>query len=53
MLSTPLVISVGEARKILGKQADELEDDQIIDVILSLTDIATTLLQQDYVPRNE
>lgn len=52
-MDAPLVISVGEARKILGKQAETLSDDQIIDLILSLTDIATHILELETVPKNE
>lgn len=52
-MDAPLVISVGEARKILGKQAEILSDDQIIELILSLTDIASHILQLKSVPKNE
>jgi hypothetical protein len=52
-MNAPLVISVNEARKILGKQAETLSDDQIINLILSLTDIASHILQLKAVPKNE
>jgi hypothetical protein len=48
-----LIISVGEARKVLGKQSENLSDDQIIDLIISLTDIASYILQLKSVPKNE
>jgi hypothetical protein len=44
-MNTPLIISVQEARKILGKIAEPLSDDQVIQIILNLTDIATYVLE--------
>lgn len=47
-----LIISVNEARKLLGKDASILSDDQIIDYILALTGIAANYLSNVSVPKN-
>jgi len=41
----PLIISVKEARKILGKDAHQLSDDQIQELILQFTSMANEFLQ--------
>lgn len=40
-----LIISVGEARKILGAEARGLSDEQVAAQILIMADLATELLQ--------
>jgi hypothetical protein len=47
-----LITTVGEARKLLGKQAEMLSDEQIIDCILNLTAIASSYLNLETVPKN-
>ena len=51
--SKELVIQVSEARKLLGKDADKLSDEQIIDLILALTAIAAVQLEAKKVPKSE
>lgn len=43
-LSSSLIISIGEARKILGVDAKGQTDDEIAKEILELTDLAQILL---------
>jgi len=43
-LAGGLIISVGEARKLLGADAKELSDDEIVALIYELSEIAQTLL---------
>ncbi len=45
-----LIISVGEARKILGKDDSSLADEQISRYILELTQIAQELLNTSILP---
>lgn len=45
-----LIISIGEARKILGKDAYGLRDDQITGYILELTQLAQELLNVSILP---
>lgn len=40
-----LIISVGEARKVLGAEARGLSDEQVAAQILIMADLATELLQ--------
>lgn len=42
-----LVISVKEARKLLGKDGEELSDEQIEDLIIVLTEVGTQVIGQD------
>lgn len=44
------VISVKEARKLLGKDGQELSDDQIKNLIITLTEASSLLLNQNVVP---
>lgn len=44
-MSPKLTISVKEARKLLGKTAQEMSDNQITALILTLTDVADNFLQ--------
>lgn len=39
-----LIISVGEARKLLGVEAQELTDDDVALLVLSLADLAPELI---------
>lgn len=51
-LASGLIISVGEARKIMGAEADELGDNELAYLILELSDLASELLktsQKNYV----
>lgn len=40
-----LIISVKEARKILGKQAHSMSDDQVEEMIIVLSDMSERFLQ--------
>lgn len=51
MKELPL-ISVKEARKILGKQSEEMDDAQVMLVIRFLTDAADNYLQSIYVKKS-
>jgi hypothetical protein len=47
-LASGLIISVGEARKMLGADSKELDDMQVARMILDLSDIAYELLQSKH-----
>lgn len=47
------IISVKEARKILGKEYSDLSDDNLLGVIMSLTKIAQFYLEFLEVPKNK
>lgn len=47
------IISVKEARKMLGKEYKELSDDNLLGVINSLHKIAFSLLESIIVPNKE
>jgi hypothetical protein len=49
--SKNLIISVKEARKLLGKDGEQLADDQIEHLIITLTEMSSVLLNQDMVPK--
>lgn len=44
-MQADLIISTKEARKILGKEAENLSDDQIEDLIINLQSIAKLYIQ--------
>lgn len=46
------IITVPEARKLLGVEAKTLSDDQILNLIITLTDLSSLLLGQNVVPKN-
>lgn len=46
-LASGLIISVDEARKIMGAEADELGDNQLAYLILELSDLAYELLKSE------
>jgi Ca2+-binding EF-hand superfamily protein len=46
-----LIISVNEARKLLGKDGEHLTDEQVEDLILTLTGASSLLLNQNLVPK--
>lgn len=46
------IISVKEARKLLGKEARGMDDNQVMEVILLLTDFAKAYLQKKYVKKS-
>jgi hypothetical protein len=45
--SSRLIISVGEARRLLGKDAKSLTDDQVEEQILLLSSLAENFLQDN------
>lgn len=49
--SKHLIISIKEARKLLGKDGEQLTDDQIEHLIITLTEMSSVLLNQDMVPK--
>ncbi len=52
-LSSSLIISVGEARKILGVDAKGRSDDEITEDIMALTDLAQKLLNISNLPKKK
>jgi hypothetical protein len=50
-LSSSLIISVGEARKILGVDAKGRSDDEVAKEVLELTDLAQKLLNTSILPK--
>lgn len=50
-ISEKPIISVKEARKILGKEYDNLSDDNLMGIIKSLTQIANYYLDAIRVPK--
>lgn len=46
------VISVKEARKLLGKEAQDMDDEQVMQVILILTEAAKAQLEKNYVKKS-
>lgn len=52
-MSEKPIISVKEARKILGKEYEDLSDDNLSGVIMSLTKIAQFYLEFLEVPKNK
>ena len=50
-LSSSLIISVGEARKLLGVDANGLTDDELAQAILEMTDLAQKLLNTSFLPK--
>lgn len=46
------VMSIKEARKLLGKEAQSMDDDQVLAVILLLTEAAKAHLQKHYVKKS-
>ena len=51
--SSPLIISVKEMRKFLGKDAVGMTDDQVADLIITLTDASSRLLNSMSVPKKQ
>ena len=49
-LSSSLIISVGEARKILGVDANGRTDDEIAQEILEMSKLAQILLNTSFLP---
>lgn len=52
-LGASLIISVGEARKILGVDAKGRTDDEIAQEVLELTDLAQKLLNTSFLPNKK
>lgn len=50
-LSNGLIISVKEARKLVGKDFEGLSDDEVASKILVLTDLAQKLLNTSNLPK--
>ena len=48
-----LIISVTEARGFLGSDANTLSDEEIEELIITLTGIAATFLRKPLVPENK
>lgn len=51
-ISDKPIITTGEARKILGKDYEELSDEHLMGVIVSLSKIADYFLTRISVPEN-
>lgn len=51
-ISDKPIITTGEARKILGKEYEELSDEHLMGVIVSLSKIADYFLTRIRVPEN-
>lgn len=47
-----LIISVKEARKLLGKESKSLNDDNLMRIIMAMEQIAPVLLTKYSVPKN-
>jgi hypothetical protein len=47
-----LLITVKEARKLLGKPSEQLTDDQVEALILTLTTVGAQFLRSTMVPNN-
>ena len=52
-MQTKLIISVKEARKLLGKDARLFSDDQITELILIFSDLSNDILNDIIVPNNQ
>ena len=50
-LSSSLIITVGEARKILGADANNRTDEQIAKEIIELNELAHILLNTSFLPK--
>lgn len=51
-ISEKPIITTGEARKILGKEYEDLSDEHLMGVIVSLSKIASYFLDSIIVPEN-
>jgi Ca2+-binding EF-hand superfamily protein len=51
--AAPLIISVKEMRKLLGNDGARLTDEQVADLIITLTDASSRLLNSAPVPKNQ
>ena len=51
MLQRP-IISIKEARKLLGKEAQDLTDDEVWDMILLIMELAKTYLKKKNVKKS-
>lgn len=51
-ISEKPIITTGEARKVLGKEYEELSDEHLMGVIVSLSKIANYFLDKINVPEN-
>jgi len=49
----PLIISIKEMRKLMGKDARSLSDAQIENLIITLTEASSVLLNQSQVPKKQ
>ena len=52
-VQSKLIISVKEARTFLGSDAAELTDEEVEELIITLTGIASTFLRKPVVPKNK
>lgn len=46
------VISVKEARKLLGKEAQGMDDDQVLEIVVLLTEVARAYLRKKSVKKS-
>jgi hypothetical protein len=54
MVTQPqLIVSISEARKLLGKEARDLTDAEVEEIIIVLTGIASRFLRRVEVPKNK
>jgi len=47
------IITVKEARKLLGKDGNHLSDEQIQDLVITLTELSHAQLNQKIVPKTQ
>lgn len=53
LLQKPLIISVKEMRKLLGKDGNMLSDEMVEQLIMTLTETSHMLLNQKEVPKKQ
>jgi hypothetical protein len=52
-MRSKLPLTVLEARKILGADAKNMSDEEIMDVLIAMTEIANTYLSMKLIPKSE
>lgn len=52
-MTSHLIISVKECRKLLGKDGASLSDEQVEELIITLTEASSLLLKQALVPKKQ
>lgn len=53
LASSKPIISAKEARKLLGKDAERLSDDEVADIIITLTALASAFLRRPRFANNK